>query len=42
METTSKFWTTPLMLKSTLGVVIGAVGIVVEVLSKTELLIESR
>src|SRR5271166_6919571 len=31
METTSKFWTTPLMLKSTLGVVIGGLGITVRV-----------
>ena len=30
METTLKFWTTPLTLKSTLGVVSGPVGIVVE------------
>ena len=30
METTLKFLTTPLMLKCTLGVVIGVVGIVVE------------
>ena len=37
IETTLKFWTTPLMLKITLGVVSGPVGIVSELLSKTEL-----
>jgi hypothetical protein len=41
METTLKLWTTPLTLKSTLGVVSGVLGIVVDVLSKTELMTES-